>query len=256
MSAIATARMSGSQGAAAIFVHGVGSSAAIWDYQLEAFCDEYRCFAVELRGNGVPKPEDEPARITREGFVEDVLAVADAAGEERFHFIGCSLGGVIAFELWKRVPRRLRSLTFVGSFASYPNSAQYVESVIGAVRSAGTMAAFAHERAARLGMAGGKRTDETIAQMAAKAVDSYVASTYATWTGDYHDILATIDVPVLVVCGENDAIAPPKFSEEIASAIPGARLHVLERAGHVANADAPAAFNALLRDFLIETNDR
>ena len=106
---IATARAAGSHGPAIVFVHGVGSTAAIWDYQLEAFASAYRCFAIELRGNGVPKPEAPPETIAREGFLEDVLAVADAAGADRFHFVGCSLGGAIGFELWLRAPGRVWS---------------------------------------------------------------------------------------------------------------------------------------------------
>ncbi len=248
--AIGTARMSGHTGPVIIFVHGVGSTAAIWDYQLKALGDAYRCFAVELRGNGVPKPEPVPQRITRDGYVEDVLAVADAAGAERFHYVGCSLGGVIGFELYKRVPERVRSIAFVGSFAWYPDAQNYVENVIASVRESGRMERFAHERARKLGMPPGKRTDETIAQMACKSVASYVAATHATWTGEYRDLLAEITVPTLVVCGENDTVAPPAFSAEIARGIAGAQLEVLTGAGHVANADAPELFNDILRAFL------
>lgn len=233
-----------------LFVHGVGSTAAIWDYQLQALNDTYRCFAVELRGNGVPKPEPAPGDITREGFVDDVLAIADAAGADRFHFVGCSLGGVIGFELWKRAPQRLRSLTFVGSFAWYPDAAAYVQSVIAAVEAAGTMENFAHERAKKLGMPPGRRTDETIEQMACKTVPSYIASTHATWTGEYRDLLGGITVPTLVICGGRDAVAPPSFSQEIAAGIAGAQLEILPEAGHVTNADAPDRFNDLLRAFL------
>ena len=249
MSAIATARASGARGEAVLFVHGVGSTAAIWDYQLRAFADAYRCFAVELRGNGVPKPEPDPAEITRDGYVDDVLCVADAAGAERVHLVGCSLGGVVGFELWKRAPQRLRSLTFVGSFAWYPDADAYVRQVVDAVREAGTMERFAHERAKKLGMPPGTRTDETIAQMACKSVPSYVAATHATWTGEYRDLLPSIAVPTLVVCGERDTVAPPHFSQEIAGRIPGARLEILHDAGHVTNADAPERFNELLRAF-------
>lgn len=248
--AFATARMSGSGQEAVVFVHGVGSTAAIWDYQLQALGGAYRCFAVELRGNGVPKPEPDPSQITRDGYVDDVLAVADAAGVERMHFVGCSLGGVVGFELWKRAPHRVRSLTFVGSFAWYPDCAAYVQSVVESVQAAGSMERFAHERAKKLGMPPGRRTDETIEQMACKTVPSYIAATHATWTGEYRDLLANISVPALVICGERDAVAPPSFSQEIARSIPGARLEIIDGAGHVTNADAPDRFNELLRTFL------
>jgi len=245
----ATARMSGAHGDAVVFVHGVGSTAAIWDSQLAALGDAFRCFAIELRGNGVPKPEPDPSLISREGYVDDVLAVADATGSDRFHFVGCSLGGVVGFELWRRAPQRLLSFTFVGSFAWYPDAPSYVQSVIASVQAAGTMENFARERAKRLGLPPGARADETIAQMACKSVASYIAATRATWTGDYRGLPATIAVPTLVVCGERDTVAPISFSREIAQAIPGARLEILSGAGHVANADAPEQFNQLLTAF-------
>jgi 3-oxoadipate enol-lactonase len=243
------ARSCGAKGDAVVYVHGVGSTAAIWDYQLRAFGDSYQNLAIELRGNGVAKPEPDPAWITRAGFVNDVLAIAGARDHRRFHFVGCSLGGVVGFELWKRAPERVASLTILGSFAAYPNARAYADGVRGAVNAAGSMERFAHERAAKLGLPP-HRAAETIAQMACKSVESYLASTEATWTGDYRSMLGGITVPTLVLVGERDAIAPLALSQEIAAAIPGARLEIIPDAGHVSNADAPDRFNAMLREFL------
>ena len=246
--AITGARVAGNRGRALIFVHGVGSTAAIWDAQLEAFSPEYRCLAIELRGNGA-LPDPQPSSITREGFATDVLAVADACGVDRFTIVGCSLGGVVAFELWKRAPQRVEGMFVADSFARYPEGQAYADGVKAAVRGAGSMLEFARDRAAKLGLPP-ERLHVTIDQMAAKSVDCYLASTQATWTGDYRDLLATIDVPVLAACGSRDTLTPRDLSEEIARGIPGARFAVVENAGHVSNADAPAAFNALLEDFL------
>jgi 3-oxoadipate enol-lactonase len=247
--AVAGARSSGSHGSALVFVHGVGSTAAIWDAQLAAFGEGYRAVAIELRGNGVPKPEPAPELITREGFACDVLTVADALGIERFTMVGCSLGGVVAFELWKAARHRIEAMVIVGSFARYPDAQAYADGIAAAVLAAGSMPAFAQARAAKLGLPP-ERMRETIEQMACKAVPSYLASTQATWTGDYREMLPAIDVPVLVCCGERDTVAPFALSSEIAAAIPGARLKEIPGAGHVANADAPDAFNAMLREFL------
>ncbi|HEY1655007.1 MAG TPA: alpha/beta fold hydrolase [Candidatus Tumulicola sp.] len=247
--AIAGARWAGTAGPALVFVHGVGSTAAIWDAQLEAFAGTNRCIAVELRGNGALAPDPKPALITRAGFAADVLAVADACEVDRFTLVGCSLGGVVAFELWKRAPQRFDAMSVVGSFARYPDGRAYANGVEAAVRSAGDMRTFATQRAAKLGLPPG-RLRETIDQMACKSVSSYAAATDATWTGDYLDVLPGIGVPVQVLCGERDAIAPPRLSHEIASAIPGATFAIVEGAGHVANADAPERFNALLGEFL------
>lgn len=243
------ARYAGEGAQAIVFVHGVGSTAEIWDGQLRAFADRYRCFAVELRGNGVVRPDPPPEAIGREGFARDVLAIAGAAGLTRFHLVGCSLGGVVALELWRLAAQRLASLTFVGSYAAYPQGAAYAQAVARAVREAGSMEVFARERTAKLGLPP-HREQESIAQMACKSVASYLAATEATWTGDYRATLALVNVPTLVAVGERDTVAPPELAREIARGIAGARYAVVPQAGHVANADAPEAFNALLASFL------
>ena len=245
---VAGARRAGKSGPALLFVHGVGSTAAIWDSQLEAFGGDRRALAIELRGNGALMDPD-PSLISREGFVDDVLGVADAAGVDRFTLVGCSLGGVVSFELWKRAPERVEAMVIVGSFAQYPSAQAYADGVKAAALEAADMRAFAQIRASKLGLSP-DRTRETIDQMACKSIPCYVASTQATWTGDYRDVLPSIDVPVLVACGQRDGIAPRALSEEIAAGIPGARFVEIAGAGHVANADAPEVFNDVLREFL------
>jgi 3-oxoadipate enol-lactonase/4-carboxymuconolactone decarboxylase len=247
--AVTGGRRTGREGGALVFVHGVGSTAAIWDRQLQALGGRYRCVAVELRGNGALQPDPEPQKITRAGYAEDVLAVADACGFERFTLVGCSLGGVVAFELWSHAPERFEAMSLLGSFARYPDAATYAEGIKRAVRDAGTMRAFAAIRAAQLGLPP-PRLHETIEQMACKSVPSYLAATDATWTGDYRDVLAGIGVPVQVLHGELDAVAPLELSQEIAAGIPGATLESIAGAGHVANADDPQRYNELLTAFL------
>jgi 3-oxoadipate enol-lactonase len=248
--AAAGGRHAGASGPALIFVHGVGSTAAIWDSQLDEFGGDFRAVAIELRGNGALADPD-PALITREGFAQDVLAVAEASGIDRFTIVGCSLGGVVAFELWKRTPERIEAMVIVGSFAQYPNAQGYADGVKAAARAAGDMANFAQIRAPKLGLPP-ERTKVTIDQMARKSIPCYVASTQATWTGDYREVLPSIGVPVLVACGQRDTIAPRALSDEITAGIPGARFVEIPEAGHVANADNPQAFNRELRAFLSE----
>jgi 3-oxoadipate enol-lactonase len=232
-----------------VFVHGVGSTAAIWDRQLEAFRNDFACVAIELRGNGACKPDPDPSLITRAGFAQDVTTVLDALHVEHFTLVGCSLGGVVALELYERVGQRFDAIVTLGSFARYPDGERVAEGIIAAVRDAGSMPAFAQRRAAQLGLPP-QRMDETIEQMACKSIPSYIASTKATWTGDYTGMLSSIVVPALVAYGERDPVVPLALSEELAAGIPSAQLAAVEGAGHVANADNPAAFDALLLGFL------
>lgn len=232
-----------------LFVHGVGSTAAIWDYQLADFCNDSLCAAVELRGNGTRKPDPDPSWINRAGYADDVLSIADALHVERFTLVGCSLGGVVAFELWRQAPKRIEAMVLLGTFACYPDGERVAQSISAQAREAGDMRAFGELRAGKLGLPRA-RLHETIEQYACKSLECFFAATHATWTGDYRDILASIDVPVLVAYGEHDAVAPRALSEEVASGIPGAQLAMVPGAGHVANADDPTAFNRLVRAFL------
>jgi pimeloyl-ACP methyl ester carboxylesterase len=247
---LAGARLDGaSPETALLFAHGVGSTAAIWDYQLKAFGSDSLCAAIELRGNGTQKPDPDPSSITRAGYAQDVLTIADALGIERFTFVGCSLGGVVAFELWQRASHRIEALVLLGTFARYPDGERVAQNIAAQAREAVSMRAFGELRAAKLGLPP-SRLRETIEQYACKSLECFLAATQATWTGDYRELLATIDAPVLVAYGEHDAIAPRTLAEEIASGIAGAEIATVPGAGHVANADEPAQFNALVRSFL------
>jgi pimeloyl-ACP methyl ester carboxylesterase len=250
---IAGARLRGPRNRAAktpmLFVHGVGSTAAIWDYQLDPFGADRLCAAVELRGNGTLKPDPDPATIDRPAYAQDVETIADALDAARFVLVGCSLGGAVAFELWRRSRERIAAMVLVGAFARYPDGDRYAEQICAQAAEIGDMRAFGELRASKLGLPPA-RLRETVEQYACKSVECFLASTRATWTGDYVNLLASIDVPVLVVHGEHDVVAPAERSAEIASGIAGARLIELPGAGHVANADAPDAFNALLEAFI------
>ena len=140
-------------------------------------------------------------------------------------------------------------MVLLGTFARYPDGDRYAQQIAAQAREIGDMRAFGELRAAKLGLPPA-RLRETIEQYACKSVECFLAATQATWTGEYRDLLPKIDVPVLVACGEHDLVAPRALSEEIASGIAGAELAMIPGGGHVANADEPATFNALVREFL------
>lgn len=249
---LVAARTAGASGEPIVYAHDIGSTAAIWRDQLQAFSDSFRCIAAELRGNAQSQFEAPPEKITAKGYVADVLAVADAARARRFHFVGCGAGGAIGFELWKRAPLRVATLTFVGTFAAYPDAKTRADAIVAQVLETGSMAVFARQRADAMGLQPGKRRDDTIEQLSAKSIPAYVAGTRLLWTGDYRKLLPKIAVPTLVMVGEHDDITPPALSKEIADGIPGSRLKIVHGAGHIANADNPTSFDAMLRAFLRE----
>jgi pimeloyl-ACP methyl ester carboxylesterase len=67
---------------------------------------------------------------------------------------------------------------------------------------------------------------------------------------DSRPLLPGIHCPTLVVCGDSDQLTPPEASRELAAGIPGARLHLLPRCGHLLTWEQPAAVNELLLGWL------
>jgi 3-oxoadipate enol-lactonase len=68
-------------------------------------------------------------------------------------------------------------------------------------------------------------------------------------------LLSTIDVPTLLICGDEDVLTPPKESRAMHAAIPGSRLEIIPGAGHVSNIERPAAVNQVLAEFIAVTRD-
>lgn len=245
-----------------IFLNGVGSTKEIWQQQIGSLSAEFGCVALDYRGYGeseVPPAEclhlsaRGPQCISREAFARDLFAVMDACEFEAAHLCGCSLGGVVALESYVQAPDRIRSLTFVDSFAHYPNGLETISERIRTLVELG-MEAFASSRSAGvLGPHAPLPSIERVReQMASVPLQVYVAATQVTWTGDYRALLPQIAKPVLVMWGEHDTIVAPRaLSEELAMRIPTAQpLVVVPDAGHLPNVDNPQFFNATLRAFL------
>lgn len=181
-------------------------------------------------------------------------ALAGVAGE--FHLWGHSMGGRVALELWRRSSERVRSL------ALFDTAVHGVRD--GEVESRQVLV----DLSARQGMEA--TADAWLPQMVDPArwhdarlmgrlremvlrttPDQHARQINALVTReDQTPILSTIDVPTLVAVGRHDAWSPLAQHEEIAAAIPGARLEVIEDAGHFSTVEQPDAVNTLLREWM------
>ena len=116
------------------------------------------------------------------------------------------------------------------------------------------MRALAEARAgALLGQAAGPAIHrDVIATMSAIDPAAYVLGARAVWLADQRDRAAAIDVPTLVLVGDEDKITPPALSAELAGLIPGSTMQVIASAGHLANLEQPLTFNTAIEAFLSE----
>ena len=180
-------------------------------------------------------------------------ALAEVAGP--VHVVGHSLGGRVALEIWREAPERVRSLVLMdtGVHGVRPGEAEVRQEMLDTTARGG-MAALADAWLPQ--MVGPSRRDDAAVMAPLRAMvmratpEQYVRQVRALLTRpDATDLLATIDVPTLLVVGRHDAWSPPEQHAEMVAAIPDARLEIVEDAGHFVTVEQPAVVTALLRDW-------
>ena len=257
MSSIATPRgrigylaVGGGDATPLIFLHGVGSDKSVWQPQLDHFGQTRRSIAFDYPGYGESDLVD---GATRDDFAASILAAASALGVTRAHVCGLSLGGVVAIAMHAAAPRRCASLIIADSFAAHPDGRGIHDRSIAASHTM-TMRALAEGRADLL--LGSTATPplraEIVETMSRIDPAAYRIGAEAVWLADQRDRAGAIDVPVLVLVGEEDKITPPALSEELHRLIPNSRMERIAAAGHLANAEQPLAFNSAIESFLSE----
>jgi len=254
MASIATARgrigyvEAGGGEAPIIFLHGVGSDKSVWRPQLEHFGKSRRALAFDYPGYG----ESELIEgATRDDYAAAILAALDALAIGKAHVCGLSLGGVVAIAMHSAAPERCASLIVADSFALHPDGQSIHDRSIAASQSM-TMRELAEARSGVLlgSAATAELKAEVIDTMAAIDPAAYRLGAAAVWLADQRDRAAEIDVPTLILVGDEDGITPPALSQELARIVPGSRVEIIERSGHLANAEQPAAFNMAIESFL------
>jgi 3-oxoadipate enol-lactonase len=236
-----------------LFLHGVGSDKSVWEPQLRFFGQSRRAIAFDYPGYGESDPRP---GASRDDFAAAILAGMDALGVRRAHVCGLSLGGIIAIGMHAAAPARCASLILADTFAVHPDGPAIYQRSVDASATVG-MRALAEQRVDMLlGVsAPAELRHQVVETMAMIRPDAYRIGAEAVWLADLREAAAAITVPTLVLCGEEDRITPPALSHELASLIPGARLQILAGAGHLANAEQPAAFNHVVDRFLTKLEE-
>ena len=241
-------------GTALLLIHGFPLDHRMWAPQLVGLSADVRVIAPDLRGFG--RSEVTPEPLTMEQHADDLAALLDHLALERAVVVGLSMGGYIAFAFWRRHRERVQALVLLDTRAEpdAPQAKASRDSAVAKVRQAGS-AAIAGEMLPRLlapaNLSNRRIADRAQTMMAEQPVEG-VAGALAGLRdrADSRPTLPTISVPTLVLVGEHDALTPPADAAAMAAAIPGARLVVVPRAGHLSTLENPRAVNRAIRDFL------
>jgi 3-oxoadipate enol-lactonase len=231
-----------------IFLHGVGSDKRVWRPQLEHFGKSRRAVAFDYPGYGESELVD---GASRDDFAASILGAMTGLGIPKAHVCGLSLGGVVAIAMHAGSPQRCASLVIADSFAAHPDGQAIHDRSVAASHSM-TMRALAEARSGVL--LGSAATEalraEVIETMAAIDPAAYRIGAEAVWLADQRERASAIDVPTLVLVGEEDGVTPPALSQELHQLVDASELARIPAAGHLANIEQPQAFNMAIESFL------
>ncbi len=222
----------------------------MWDRECRALADSASpIIAPSFPGFGrsdVPKHQP-----SLDDYADAVIAVMDAGNVERAAIAGCSMGGYVAFAIWRRHRARVAGLALIDTKADADTAeaAQNRVRLAETIREHGVEALLkAPPKWLRDGAPGWPALRELIRAQHKEAVAQ--ASVAMAGRPDSTPDLATIDVPTAIIVGEADAITPLAASRAMNEAIPHSTLAVIPDAGHLSNLEAPDAFDRAMRAWL------
>lgn len=257
-----------------VLLHGFPLDHSMWRGQWAlvgpagALAGRARLVVPDLAGFGT---SDGPATGSIAGMADDVAALLDALAIDRPAVVcGLSMGGYVAQHLAARHGRRLAGLVLVDTKLEddTPEARQArhdlaervtrvgariaAEAMVPRLVARGTDAAVDARPPGRAAVEGAlRRTIEGTSVETIRTALSALAE-----RPDMTAAAARFDLPTLLVVGEDDAITPPECLERAARTIPGARLVVVPRCGHMTPLEDPPAFNAALAAFVAALSDR
>jgi pimeloyl-ACP methyl ester carboxylesterase len=243
------------EGPDVVFISGLADEGACWVDQVAGLKDRYRITTFDNRGVGRSSTPTGQFRIT--DFATDTVSLLDALGLERVHLVGSSMGGAIAQEIAIGHRDRLNSLVLNGTWCRGDRFLQEcVRSWIWTAQKADTVRDFLVAVnlwcfAPRIWNEGimDQWLDAAEASPYQQSVDAFVRSAEGVLSHDSADRIGSIRTPTLVTVGELDLVLPARYSKEIVSRIPGARLEIIAEAGHQPFQEFPADYNSLLGEF-------
>ncbi|MDR5832521.1 alpha/beta hydrolase [Caballeronia sp. LP006] len=242
-------------GQVVMFMHSLAADMGLWAEQVPALLAAgYRVLRTDLRGHGGSRATEGPYTI--DALADDVIAVTDALGIERFHFVGLSIGGAIGQSLALRYLNRLCSAFLCDTQSeSFPNAATHWGNRIEKLRQAGSVEGLADDTMGRWLTAEYRernplRWNQIRATVAGCSVSGYIGCAQALANFNYTGRLNEVKLPVLVGCGSEDPSASPEASRKIASLFVNGHFEEFANARHIPNVEQNEVFNQVLLDWL------
>lgn len=234
-----------------LLIHAFPVDAGMWDDQISELGGDVQVLAPHLPGfGGTPAVGDV---LTMDAAADFLVGELDKAGADRAVVCGVSMGGYIAFSMWRNHRDRIAGLVLADTRAEPDDDAgkEKRRAVAEKARTGGSEA-IADAPPPLLSEGADPALWDRVKQMIKRQSGEAIAAAALGMAErpDSRPILGEIDVPTTVIVGGADTLTPPEMSETLARGISGSELITLEGAGHLSNLEDPSGFTQAVRDFL------
>jgi pimeloyl-ACP methyl ester carboxylesterase len=242
---------------ALVLLHAFPIGANLWEPQMRNIPAGWRLITPDLRGFGGSTDLDSLSGASMADYAQDVVDLMDELGVKRAVIGGASMGGYAAMAFLQAAGDRVDGVVLANTRAGAdsPEARANRRNMLAMLDREGP-SGVARDMMPRLL---GKTTQETkpdieafvrrlIKQQSPIAIRTAIHR--MMHRPDSTPLLPAIAVPTLVITGDEDALIPVDESRAMATAIAGATLVIIPRAGHLASLEQPDAFNTALHDFL------
>jgi 3-oxoadipate enol-lactonase len=222
----------------------------LWDPQIPALAEHFRILRYDSRGHGASVANQGPYSV--EGLGRDALAIMDALGIERVHWLGLSMGSIVGLWLLVHARERIGRAVLAGTAAQISGPDLW-NNRIQLARDTGMngVAVAAAERwfTKTFRDAKPEKVEAVMEMVRATPLHGYLAALAAIRDMDQREAIRSIRNKVLVIAGRHDLSTPPGLGALVASSIEGASFVTLE-ASHLSNIEDEANFTKAAVDFL------
>jgi 3-oxoadipate enol-lactonase len=237
-----------------IFIHGFPFSKSMWDPQKSFLEKKRRIITYDIRGYG---KSGSAGTISIEVLANDLLSIMEKLKLDKVIACGLSMGGYILLNAVSRFPEKFKALIFADTqcIADSPEGVEKRKNSISQINENG-LADFADS------FVGNVFSEKSLINKI-EAIDhiknTILSTSENTITGTLNALayrietcskLEKLNMPVLILCGEDDKVTPLAQSEFLNKNIPGSKFFVIEKAGHLSNLEQPDLFNKYISDFL------
>jgi 3-oxoadipate enol-lactonase len=245
------------EGPALLWIHGFPLSAELYRHQLPI--PGVRHIVPDLPGFGLSDPYPNPEETTIQHYSRDLIRLLDELKIDMAVLAALSMGGYIALDLMRTASERFRGLILMDTRET-PDSEEARTGRLKAIQGIAKASSTREIEDTMLPklLAERSREDQSLIDltrslMANATVPGSIAALHAmAERSDSSDLLPSIEVPSMIVVGEEDAITPPADAERMASLIRNASLVRIEGAGHLPPIENPEMLNRAIERFLGE----